>query len=59
LGDRFRQGRYPPPGYEKAEIEVVHKLAKERKLRMLRGQAEVEEAWRVGFEARNSGEALL
>jgi len=39
----------PPPGYEKAEIEVVHKLAKEKKAKDATRTSRGEEAWRVGL----------
>jgi U6 snRNA-associated Sm-like protein LSm1 len=50
----------PPPGYEKAEIEVVHKLAKERKIKDATWDKQrLKKLGELGFEGENSGEALL
>jgi U6 snRNA-associated Sm-like protein LSm1 len=50
----------PPPGYEKAEAEVVHKLAKERQAK----ESQIEKVRlgklkELGFEGENTGEALI
>ncbi|KAH8687841.1 hypothetical protein BGZ60DRAFT_17465 [Tricladium varicosporioides] len=50
----------PPPGYEKAEIEVVHRLQKERKAKEARREKVVKrKLGELGFEGENMGEALL
>jgi U6 snRNA-associated Sm-like protein LSm1 len=50
----------PPPGYEKAEIELVHKLAKEKKIKEAkRDKLRLKKLGELGFEGENSGEALL
>jgi U6 snRNA-associated Sm-like protein LSm1 len=50
----------PPPGYEKAEAEVVHKLAKERKIKESRTeQFRLGKLKELGFEGENTGEALI
>jgi len=50
----------PPPGYEKAEIEVVHRMSKERKAREARkDKVRFGKLKELGFEGENSGEALL
>jgi U6 snRNA-associated Sm-like protein LSm1 len=50
----------PPPGYEKAEIEVVHRMAKERKAREARkDKVRFGKLKELGFEGENLGEALL
>jgi len=50
----------PPPGYEKGEPEVVHKLAKERKTRdAKRDKIRLRRLGELGFEGENVGEALL
>jgi len=50
----------PPPGYEKAEVEVVHKLAKEKKLKDARREKNrLRKLSQLGFEGENSGETLL
>ncbi|KAF4634992.1 hypothetical protein G7Y89_g3113 [Cudoniella acicularis] len=50
----------PPPGYEKAEIETVHRLQKERKAREARREKVVKrKLGELGFEGENLGEALL
>lgn len=49
-----------PPGYEKAEIEVVHKLAKEKKIKEAkRDKVRLKKLAELGFEGENTGEALL
>jgi len=49
-----------PPGYEKAEIEVVHKLAKERKINDERkDKNRLRKLREMGFEGENAGETLL
>lgn len=50
----------PPPGYEKAEIEVVHKLAKETKARdAKKDKNRLKKLAELGFEGENSGETIL
>jgi len=50
----------PPPGYEKAEVEVVHKLSKERKIKdAQREKNRLKKLAELGFEGENMGEALL
>jgi U6 snRNA-associated Sm-like protein LSm1 len=50
----------PPPGYEKAEAEVVHKLAKERKIKEFRIEKfRLGKLKELGFEGENTGEALI
>ena len=50
----------PPPGYEKAEADVVHKLAKEKKIRdAKKDKSRLKKLSELGFEGENSGEALL
>lgn len=49
-----------PPGYEKAEVEVVHKLAKEKKIKEIKkDKSRLKKLAELGFEGENSGEALL
>jgi U6 snRNA-associated Sm-like protein LSm1 len=49
-----------PPGYEKAEVEVVHKLDKERKAREGRVErVRLGKLRELGFEGENTGEALI
>ena len=50
----------PPPGYEKAEIEVVHKLYKEKKIRdARRDKIRTKKLGDLGFEGENAGEAFI
>ncbi|PVH84576.1 hypothetical protein DL98DRAFT_512478 [Cadophora sp. DSE1049] len=50
----------PPPGYEKAEVELVHKLAKERKAQEAkREKVRVAKLRALGFEGENTAEASL
>src|ERR1700709_1730684 len=50
----------PPPGDEKADIDVVHKLAKENKIKDARREKHrLKKLGELGFEGENSGEALL
>lgn len=50
----------PPPGYEKAEIEVVRRMSKERKARETRkDKVRFGKLKELGFEGENLGEALL
>ncbi|RDL39019.1 Uncharacterized protein BP5553_03359 [Venustampulla echinocandica] len=50
----------PPPGYELAEIETVHRLQKERKAREAKREKVVKKRLgELGFEGENLGEALL
>jgi len=49
-----------PPGYEKAEAEVVHKMAKERKVKEARMEkVRLGKLKELGFEGENHGEALI
>lgn len=49
-----------PPGYERAEIEIVHKLAKEKKIKdAKKDKQRLRKLGELGFEGENSGEALL
>ncbi|CAG8954029.1 hypothetical protein HYFRA_00009129 [Hymenoscyphus fraxineus] len=49
-----------PPGYERAEVEVVHRLQRERKGRESRREKVVKrKLGELGFEGENMGEALL
>ena len=49
-----------PPGYEKGEIELVHKLAKEKKAQDARKDKQrIKKLGEMGFEGENTGEALL
>ena len=50
----------PPPGYERAEVEVVHKLAKEKKTRdAKKDKSRLKKLGELGFEGENLGETLL
>jgi U6 snRNA-associated Sm-like protein LSm1 len=50
----------PPPGYEKADIEVVHKLAKEKKAQdAMRDKSRLKKLSELGFEGESTGEILL
>jgi U6 snRNA-associated Sm-like protein LSm1 len=50
----------PPPGYEKAQVELVHKLSKERKARETRiEKVRLGKLKELGFEGENNGEALI
>lgn len=50
----------PPPGYEKADVEVVHKLCKEIKAReKKREKRRGVELKKLGFEGEGLGEALI
>jgi U6 snRNA-associated Sm-like protein LSm1 len=49
-----------PPGYELAEVEVVHRLAKEKKVTdAWREKNRLKKLGQLGFEGENSGETLL
>jgi U6 snRNA-associated Sm-like protein LSm1 len=49
-----------PPGYELAEVEVVHRLAKEKKVKDARREKNrLKKLGQLGFEGENSGETLL
>lgn len=49
-----------PPGYERAEVEVVHRLAKEKKIGDgKREKGRLGKLKELGFEGENSGEILL
>jgi U6 snRNA-associated Sm-like protein LSm1 len=50
----------PPPGYEKAEVEFVHRLNRERKAKEGgREKVRLGKLRTLGFEGENTGEALL
>lgn len=50
----------PPPGYEKAEIELVVELTKERKTKDARREKiRVGKLRELGFEGENAGETLI
>ncbi|RFU26040.1 hypothetical protein B7463_g10296, partial [Scytalidium lignicola] len=50
----------PPVGYEKAEVEVVERLIKEKKIKdARRDKAKLKILAELGFEGENMGEALL
>jgi U6 snRNA-associated Sm-like protein LSm1 len=50
----------PPPGYEKAEAEVVQKLHKEKKIRdARRDKIKAKRLGDLGFEGENTGEAFI
>ena len=50
----------PPPGYERAEIALVHKLHKERKAKEAKkDKSRLGKLKELGFEGENSGEALI
>ncbi|KAM3066782.1 hypothetical protein ACMFMG_011851 [Clarireedia jacksonii] len=50
----------PPPGYEKAEVDLVHKLAKEKKARdAKKDKNRLKKLAELGFEGENSGEMIL
>lgn len=49
-----------PPGYEKADVEVVEKLAKEKKEKDARREKiRLKKLSELGFEGENAGEILL
>ena len=49
-----------PPGYEKAEVELVEKLAKEKKSQdAMKDKSRLKKLGELGFEGENSGETLL
>lgn len=49
-----------PPGYEKADVELVHRLQKERKQKEVRREKVVKRRLgELGFEGENAGEALI
>jgi U6 snRNA-associated Sm-like protein LSm1 len=49
-----------PPGFERADIERVHHLAKEKKLRdARRDRSRLKKLAELGFEGENAGEILL
>ncbi|TVY48390.1 U6 snRNA-associated Sm-like protein [Lachnellula occidentalis] len=49
-----------PPGYERADVEIVHKLQKERKAKEARREKIVKRRLgELGFEGENAGEALI
>ena len=50
----------PPPGYEPAELEVVKKLAEEKKAGdKLKDKSRLRRLSKFGFEGENLGEILL
>lgn len=49
-----------PPGYERADVETVHRLQKERKAKEARREKIVKRRLgELGFEGENAGEALI
>ena len=49
-----------PPGYEKAEAEVVHKLHKDKKIRdARRDRIRSKKLGDLGFEGENAGETFI
>jgi len=49
-----------PPGYERADVETVHRLQKERKQKDVRREKVVKRRLgELGFEGENAGEALI
>jgi U6 snRNA-associated Sm-like protein LSm1 len=49
-----------PPGYEKADVEVVKKLAKEKKEKDARREkTRLKKLSELGFEGENAGEILI
>lgn len=49
-----------PPGYEKADAEIVHRLQKERKVKEARVEkVRLGKLRELGFEGENQGEALI
>ncbi|KAI9644303.1 hypothetical protein NHQ30_007660 [Ciborinia camelliae] len=49
-----------PPGYEKADAELVHKLAKEKSARdSKKDKNRLRKLAELGFEGENSGEAIF
>ncbi|TAQ84764.1 hypothetical protein B7494_g6908 [Chlorociboria aeruginascens] len=49
-----------PPGYVMGEVELVHKLAKENKIKEARKEKmKLKRLAELGFEGENSGEALM
>ncbi|APA16287.1 hypothetical protein sscle_16g110570 [Sclerotinia sclerotiorum 1980 UF-70] len=49
-----------PPGYEKADAELVHKLDKERRaLDSKKDKSRLKKLAELGFEGENSGEAIF
>ncbi|CAL3972543.1 unnamed protein product [Diplocarpon coronariae] len=50
----------PPPGYEKAEVELVHRLSKERKAKEAsREKFRTSKLRALGFEGETTGEASI
>jgi U6 snRNA-associated Sm-like protein LSm1 len=50
----------PPPGYEPAELEMVQKLASDRKAAdKAREKSKIKKLSTLGFEGENMGEILL
>ncbi|KAK0116965.1 SM-like, degradation of cytoplasmic mRNAs and positively regulates transcription initiation [Cadophora gregata f. sp. sojae] len=50
----------PPPGYEKAEVELVHRLSKERKAQEAkREKSRLVKLRALGFEGENTTEASI
>ncbi|PBP20475.1 hypothetical protein BUE80_DR008830 [Diplocarpon rosae] len=50
----------PPPGYEKAEVELVHRLSKERKAKdASREKFRTSKLRALGFEGETTGEASI
>lgn len=50
----------PPPGYERADVELVRKLAEEKKAAdKTREKARLKRLSKLGFEGENLGEVIL
>lgn len=50
----------PPPGYEKADVELVHRLSKEKKARdAAKEKFKTGKLRALGFEGETTGEATL
>ena len=50
----------PPPGFEKADFEMVKKLAEEKKVvDKAREKSRLKKLSKIGFEGENVGEILL
>lgn len=50
----------PPPGYEPADLKLVHKLAAEKKEQdKARDKSRIKRLSKLGFEGENMGEILL
>ncbi|TDZ34695.1 U6 snRNA-associated Sm-like protein LSm1 [Colletotrichum sidae] len=50
----------PPPGYEPADLQLVHRLAAEKKEKdKTRDKSRIKKLGKLGFEGENMGEILL